>query len=44
MSPIVDRRIGAAMAAELEAKGFDPPHPVTPISWSPSTPRFGAEW
>jgi hypothetical protein len=23
MSPIVDRRIGAAMAAELEAKGFD---------------------
>jgi hypothetical protein len=27
MSPIVDRRIGAAMAAELEAKGFDATSP-----------------
>jgi len=27
MSPIVDRRIGAAMAAELDAKGFDSTSP-----------------
>lgn len=27
MSPIVDRRIGAAMAAELEAKGFESTSP-----------------
>ena len=44
MSPLVDRRIGSAMAAELRAKGFastSPRQAAGPSTAPPGRPRCG---